>query len=236
MYLLINSEDRTNSSDRTTNFTIQLANTIKAVTALKLKSIGINHKIYNVSSETLNNKFVFTEIMQDSSLVHHSITLNDGHYTSSKLASELESRLNSIGTYIYSVDYSEITYKYIISSTGDFTITINGLSRFMGYSNTNTSSSHHTGDGIAKFDDQSFYYMDLSCFPKPIVSTSDIRTTFILPNTEMASEYSGLPNIVQSISATDVQLFTVYLKNKDGTELNLRGAEWWCMLELIASN
>ena len=236
MYLLINSEDRTNTSDRTSNYTIQLANTIKSVTGVKLKSVGINHKIYNVSSESINNMFSFTEIAPDGSVTHHSITLDDGHYTSANLAIELENKLNSVATYIYSVEYSEITYKYTISSTGNFTININGLARFMGFNSPTVSNNTQTADGVAKFDDQSFYYMDLSCFSKPVVSTMDVRTTFILPNIEMASEYSGLPNIVQIISATDIQLFTVYLKNKDGTELNLRGAEWWCLLELITPN
>jgi len=235
MYLLINSEDRTNTADRTTNFAIQLSNAIKSVTAVKLKSVGINHKIYNVSSDSVNNIFSFNETMSDGSTLHHSITLNDGHYSSAILATELESKVNAVSTYIYSIEYSEITYKYTMTATGHFNINLNGLSRFMGFNNPTTANNVHTSDGVAKFDDQTFYYMDLSCLAKPIISTADIRTTYVLPNVVMASEYSGLPNMVQNISATDIQLFYVNLKNKDGSELNLRGAEWWCLLELISS-
>ena len=233
MYLLLDSRDRTNVSDSTSNFTINLSNVIKNITAVKLKQIGFNHKIYNVSNEYSNNVFMFQEMIPETVTRPISILIPDGHYSALELAKVLENLMNANSQYIYTVSYSKNTFKYTIDSTIPFHIWVNEASTYMGYTTAQFAQQSQAGDSICKIDDIEYMFLDISCLPKSLISSNDVRTTFLIPNVEQASEYSGLPNQVINISSTDIQYFTVYLKNRDGTQVDLHGAEFSVLLEFI---
>ena len=235
MYLLLDSRDRTNIVDSTTNFTINLSNTIKSVTAVKLKQTGFNHKIYNVSLEYNNSVFQFQEMIMGTVTRPISILLPDGHYTAEQLAVTLENLMNANSQYIYAITYSKNTFKFTISSTVSFYIWVNELSIYMGFTVTANDQLIQTGDSICKIDDVKCMFMDISCLPKPITCSNDVKSTFIIPNIELASEYSGLPNQVINITSTDIQHFTVFLKNRDGSQVDLHQSEFWILLELLQS-
>ena len=231
MYLLIDSRDRTNPDDPTSNFTINLSNIIKSVSTVKLKQIGFNHKIYNVSAEYSNSMFQFQETIGETVTRPMSILIPDGHYSAVELAKVLENLINEVSDYIYTVSYSKNTFKYTISSTIPFHIWVNESSKYMGFTNPQITEQTHTGDSICKIDDVEYMYLDISCLSKSIYATNDLKTSFIIPNVEQASEYSGLPNQVININPTDIQYFTVYLKNRDGTQVDLHGADFCILLE-----
>ena len=233
-YLIIDTRDRTNSTDSTSNFTIRLPNILQNVNYVKLKQVIMNHRIYNVSAEYKNNIFSYSE----GSPISFSII--DGFYTPQQLATHIQNGMNntSVRSNIYSVVYSETTFKYTITSTNNFSVTQTELSSLMGITQTTDNTlSIVTSDSVVLFDDPSYLLLDLNCFPMNTITTKNISTCFILPSNGSVEEYNGLMNQCMSFtSPINVQTFNVVLKNPDGSVVNLNGTNWIIVLEYSLSN
>lgn len=237
-YLLIDSRDRTSSSDTASNFKISLQSQIQGITSVKLKRFIMNHKIYNVSTEYSNSTFLFNEF---GTLI--TFTINNGYYTPDQLAIHIQNGLNAttIISSIYSVSYSSTTYKYTITSTGNFSLPISPLGSFIGFTTAMSTafvSLSLTGNSVQILTDPSYLYIDISCFGQSLYSSSSQRTTFIVSSMNSdESEYSGLPNqCLYFNTPIDIQSFTIFVKNRDGTQVQLNGTNFAMLLEFNLSD
>ena len=230
MYLLIDSRDRLYSTDTSSQFTIQLGNIIPQIKSVKLKRILMNHVIYNISSEYSNNSFIFYETSTNTT-----ITMTSGYYTPNQLALALKTLLNvnSPNFYTYDVVYSSITSKFTISCTNNFIVKVSSLGNVMGYTVQTSSTTSQISDSITTLNDPSYMYLDLSCFSSSSYTSSDIRTSFIISNNMDETEYNGLPNMCLNFTTpVDMRTFTVNLRNKDGSNVQMRGGNFAFLLEL----
>ena len=230
MLLLIDSRDRTDLTNSTSNFTIQLPNTLVNVTSCKLKQVGMNHKIYNISFEYSNNVFKYTELSDD-----YSLTIPDGFYSPQQLASVLKALLcyNSPNQWTYDVSYSQTSFRFSISCTSLFSLPMSSLGRYMGFVSDNIEGNELIAEALSKIDDPNYLFLDISFLPQNLMASNTIRTSFILSNDVFATEYSGLCNQCVSFSSQQqIKLFTVYLKNRDGTEAQLYGTDFYIILEI----
>ena len=232
LYLLINSADRLSGTP--SSFIMNLPNKISNVVAVKLKEVALNHKVFNISNEYNNSRVSIVEGM------HHLINFDipDGHYTENELCIVLQNLLisNSMFGFIYTVTYSPNTYSFTISSTGGFSLNSIGITSFLGFDTNNMTPGFnlsYTSTNVTQFNNYQYILADFSCFPQNMItSNASIKTTFKFSNVESQQEYSGLANQICTMSKTDVQYFTVNLKNADGSIINLRGNDWWCLLEI----
>jgi hypothetical protein len=230
MYLLIDSRDRLYSTDTASAFTIQLGNIIPQIKSVKLKRILMNHVIYNISSEYSNNSFIFYETSTNTT-----ITMTSGYYTPNQLSLALKTLLNanSPNSYTYDVVYSSITSKFTISCTNNFIVKVSSLGNVMGYTVQTSSTTSQISDSITTLNDPSYMYLDLSCFASSSYTSSDIRTSFIISNNMDETEYNGLPNMCLNFTTpVDMRTFTVNLRNKDGSNVQMRGGNFAFLLEL----
>ena len=230
MYLLIDSRDKLSSSDTSSKFTIRLNNLIPQVKNVKLKRVLMNHVLYNISSEYSNNTFVFYET------ANTTVTITSGYYTPNQLASSLQTLLNANSQhyYTYTVTYSSVTSMFTISCTNSFIVQVSSLGRVLGFTAATSSATSQVSDSVTTINDPLYMYLDLSCFSSSSSYTSsDIRTTFILTNHDDETEYNGLPNMCLTMSTpVDLQTFTVVLRNKDGSQVQMRGANFAFLLEI----
>ena len=233
LYLLINSSDRLSGSP--SNFVMNLPNKISNVVAVKLKEVALNHKVFNISNEYNNARVSISEGM------HNLVTfdLPDGHYTENELCTVLQDALtaNSLFSFVYTVTYSPNTYSFTISSTGNFQLMgYAGIFTYLGFDFSNITPGFnltYTTTNVSQFNNYPYILADFSCFPQNMITSNpSVKSTFKFSNVESQQEYNGLANQICSMAATDVQYFTVNLKNPDGTNVNLRGNDWWCLLEI----
>jgi hypothetical protein len=214
MLLLIDSRDKSNSTDSNANFTINLQNQISNVNGIKLKKTMMNHIIYNISSEYNNNLFEFTELGTD---IQFQIT--SGYYTPSQLCTHMTTALNSetLNAYIYSVTYSSVTYKFTISATSNFDLPVSTLGDYMGFASALSGASSYTSD-ISNITDPNYLYLSLQFIPQTGVSSSNIYYNFVISSDNEQSEYNGIPDYcVTFAQPQNIKTFTVTLKNRDGS-------------------
>jgi hypothetical protein len=161
--------------------------------------------------------------------------MTSGYYTPNQLAQALQTLLtaNSPNTYTYTVTYSSITSKFTISCTNNFIVQVSTLGRVMGYTVATSSGTSQTADSITTLNDPSYMYLDLSCFASTSYTSSDIRTSFFISNNVDETEYNGLPNMCLNLTTpVDIRLFTVNLRNRDGSNVNMRNCNFSFILEL----
>lgn len=117
--LPINSADRTNLADSTTNFTISLTKSLRNVTAIEVSNVVIPRTEANIN---INNNKLSGAVIVDGIKTAFAVTLNDGNYTGSTLATEVQTQLNASAVMmsyplVWSVSYSAMTQKMTISVT-----------------------------------------------------------------------------------------------------------------------
>lgn len=132
--ILVKSSDRTAISSSSSDFRIQLPETIPAG-CYRVDHIHMPHNIYNVTSS--NNK-VYCDLGD--------VTLTSGFYTSSTLATHLQTLLQVVDanfTVTYNTNQATFTIANSVSSfVLDFgTNTTNSARQLLGFSATDTASA-----------------------------------------------------------------------------------------------
>jgi len=230
VYLVVDSRDRLYQTDTPSSFNISLANQISNVTSVKLKSVAINHKPYNVSAEYQNTTFTYQEGTQTASF-----DLTEGFYTPEQLRVAMGYALNrtSPSHFMYVVLYSETTSKFTIEGSSNFSIVPSSLARVMGFTQTTSANRVQVSDSIISFDNPDYLLLDIQYFPQAVTTSNNMYGSFIINSDAEQFEYKGLINQCQTFgSPMNIKTFIVYLKNRDGSEVNMRGAEWYAILEL----
>jgi hypothetical protein len=189
----------------------------------------MNHPIYNISSEYQNNVFTYTESSNITFLI------SDGFYTPQQLAQHLQNGLNATSTnsYNYSVLYSDINYKFSINCSSSFSLPVSALGQVLGFTLATGTGTTQLSDSITLLNDPQYMLLDISFVGATMTTTASQKTSFILTNNRESEEYNGLPNQCQVFGQPiQIQQFTVFLKNRDGTRVNMNGCNFAVLLEL----
>lgn len=233
MLLLIDSRDKTITTDSNSNFTINLNNQINNITSIKLKKTMMNHIIHNISSEYENNEFTFTELGDDITFL-----ISNGYYTPSQLCTHITTGMNAetLNGYIYSCTYNAIQSTFTITCTDNFNLPVSTLGTYMGFSTAQVMSNSYTSNN-SNINDPLYCYLNVSFFPQTGVSSSNNYYNFIISNNSEESEYNGL--VDQCFTFTqpfNIKTFTVTLKNRNNTLVELNGTNYAFVLELNTLN
>jgi hypothetical protein len=89
--IYVNSTDRTNLSDPTTNFSVSLRKSLYNISSVSLSDIVIPRTDTDIN---VNNNIISGAIIQDGVRLPFSIVIGNGGYTNMELAAELETKFN----------------------------------------------------------------------------------------------------------------------------------------------
>lgn len=164
----------------------------------RLLEFSFSNNLYNVNNN--NNKVYVAE-----GVTNHTITLTNGYYTFSELATLLQTEMNDLFSDTISVTYNDNTNKLTISSTGTFgfkfaTNTLNSARHLLGFNEVDQSlASSQTSDipMDINYYKHIFIEFDSSSNKQKILSSlNNFPPTFIIKYS--SNDYGGLFQYVQS--------------------------------------
>jgi hypothetical protein len=254
---LVQSRDR-DSGGSSNSFTVTLGkNALENIKSVRLLEASIPNTFYNIRNH-VNNRFAFRRSGTD-----YLASLDSGYYDLTALKSALATAMNAQDSNSYAITSSATTGKITIAGTGAFNVNfstntvnmpphpITGLAGTAaqycyletGFSNTSDTSAATsvTSPNIPQLQFPDQIYIEIKEFG-PIERTSifNDKPTFIIP-VEASSEeiiyYKAkdhfdqvvlLDNTSNLISNLSIRLF-----GRNNETLDLNGAEWSCILEIV---
>lgn len=157
--VFITSQDRENGT--ISSCSVNLKNAVLAPKAYAVESVQMFNAQYTINNN--NNQFHF----RDSTNTAHTITLTNGNYTGSSLATLITNAMNTADTSsgdTYTVSFSSVTGKITIANdTSNFQLTFGNVTSrsvasTIGFNNTNlTGSQSYTGQNLIKLSSK--YYI-----------------------------------------------------------------------------
>lgn len=234
-YLLINSQLR--SSGNTSNYNININDSIQSFRTCKICALNIPISIYNIT--TLNNHL----IMVDSLNNEYNIFIDPGNYSMDNLIIELQNKINNTFIENIIITYNETTFKLTFTTLINtfyfkwFT-TNNSLNKVLGYDNINTTLSlSTTSTYVADLSLPGGFIISINKFPNNVVTTNGISGTFYISINQNGSYINYHYDSSQfrnesNYNITNLQNMNVKLINVlDGSILDINNAEWSFLLE-----
>jgi len=151
-FITISSSAR--DSGNRNNFKIKFTNPIESIHGVKISKVMVPNTWYVIMSG-INDKIYFTET------TNWTATLTEGYYTTTTLATEIQTQMNSAYTTDnnFSCSFSTTTYKYTIShSATNFSLTFGtnttaSSAKTLGFEASDTSSTtSHEADNIVNLN------------------------------------------------------------------------------------
>jgi hypothetical protein len=253
---LIQSRDR-DSGGTSNSFTVTLGkNALENVKAVRLLEASIPNTFYNIRNH-VNNRFAFRRSGTD-----YLASLDSGHYDLTALKSSLATAMTAQDANNYAITSSDTTGLITITGTGAFNVNfstntvvmpphpITGLagtaSQYCyletGFSNTSDTSAATSVVSPyvpqLQFPDQ--IYIEVKEFgPVERTSIFNDKPTFIIP-VEASSEeiiyYKAKDHFDQIVlldTSNLISKLSIRLFGRNNETLELNGAEWSCILEII---
>lgn len=236
-YLKINSSDRENYSNSSTDFYITLSRPLRGMYRLVSSNIPVSH--YNIGSN--NNNIHFYE---DSS--SKTATLTNGIYSASELAALVKTSMDSKsgGHNTYTVNLNSNTQKLTISASNAFhfewgTYTTNSARKIMGFSENDTASGTSvTSDNIINMNPVLSYNITIENYDN--IESKSSSSTFLVPlfgnSTEICS-YEPMSSFEQTINIVNpTKTFHIQLRDDNNNLLDLNGLDYYFVIENIKGN
>jgi galactitol-specific phosphotransferase system IIB component len=174
--------------------------------------------------------------MTDRDGTQRTITLTNGNYTASSLASHLKDTINTVSTDVYDVSFSVTTGKITITNpSGNFSITfgtntINSIAHVLGFNNTNkTGSSSYTGDNVVRLNTK-YYKIYTNILDNNTYTANETSTCIaIVPNNVNFGDlicYS--PHLAKSfkVNSSEIASLDLYVKDDQNNIVELNGVDW----------
>lgn len=230
-HILINSRNRSNLSDDTNNFTINLQNTIYNVKSLSLKGLLIPNSIYNIDSNNNN--------LQWNQSGNFSYTIPSGFYTITTLLSTIQNGMNGVNSNSYVWSYNSTTLRVTATGTASFYLIFNVPNspwRELGFTNTTTTiSTSLTGVNSPNLLGNSNLYIKIDQCNNSNVSQNN-EFSFWIPiyvNNGSLNYVIGdiLPEQDVKVFNSTISSFNIKLFREDGLA-NLNGLDWSMYLEI----
>jgi hypothetical protein len=254
--LLIDSAQRMNMSESSTDFNVSLINSIK-VKNIKLKHICIPSVIYNITSSNNTIDFVINTTPLISIL---SLTMTPGKYTITSLLSALNTLLatniapygNMQVSYNTNTGYFTITFEPIPPLINQFALS-GSLPTALGFEFINYNPMIVNGSSTSTIfsplfiNSSEYFKLSLTYLDGSIlyINNSQVSTTFIIENNlNNEDDYMGKKICITNINddtgknnhyeeAVNMQNFKVTLRNQNNEIVNLNNSNWYCVLEVL---
>lgn len=241
IYTIINSKDRINTSDTSSDFEIAFNDLLATKQPKKVQIVNIKMPMtfYNVDS---NNERIY---WTDSTSVNITSTITNGTYTITELCSAIATKLNadkSVGdTNTYTCSVGTNTQRVNIQASGGsafglrFSITSQSLSGFLGYSATALSgSTSYTATNVYNLLKNKKYVYIQSNLPvkNSVILSTSAKPIFGIVPTSNFGEIVEVDNQFISHSLIPGRIttarFSIY--DEDSNAVNLKGNDWSMVL------
>ena len=236
--LFVDSRDA-NQSTSTSQFTIQLANSIP-VRSIELKEVSLATLPYTVCPRLGNDTLTFSE---DGGTTWLTCTLPPGYYTQNTLCSHLNNSMqnasNTSQRYASSVD--DTTHQTTINniSAGNIKVKAQSLGLTLGFLSDSTSASTIVSDSQNKIGDPDYMFLNIDVLPQ--VNETANKTpksfTFALGNalgtqTRIDNRNGLLEQNIQCTQDFKLQKFNVSLVDRQGNIIDMGALNWYFRLDL----
>lgn len=233
--LLIDSRDRDNTSDPTHNFTVDLKQTgevYQGYTSISLLSCNMPQAWYNVESGVND-----TVTIDDGT--EYSATLTPGNYTFDVLGTELQTKLNALGSSItFTVTADSLTGTYQIDGDSSFELKLaasDSAWNVLGFKREDRSTAtSHTSDYVVSLQER-YVGIRIRELGSRLVHRPDLSgfATFWMPCVQNAfdiSVHTPSPSQLLRYHVQNVSKLSIEVVDRTGALLDLHGAQWGMVL------
>lgn len=245
--LVINSQDRTSGSTSSANFLIRPSHAIDLTpyNKISLKYAHIYGSIYNINDS--NNTIDLYE-----SKTETKVSLVNGFYTGTSLASHLKTRLDakSTASNTFTCTYNTSTKKMTITAdTANFQLLFStGTNKAtspwkeLGFSSTGlvgidtTDAKTCTSNQMINTTKPNMLYITINEFKREVMNTGSQYFTFVIPNNSVDAsliEFKSNEFFEQEIDITGDRRrlceMTISMRERNNDVVELNGTEW-CMI------
>ena len=233
--LLVNSKDRTALSNSSSDFQIAFNRSFNNVRSIKLLSYEIANTIYNVNN--YNNS---VRLVENGSTIN--LTLTNGSYTASELATHLQTIMNSatLNGVTYTVSYNSTLFKYVIVADMftfkfDFT-TNNNAYLLLGYpKEISAEASTLTSPNAIRLD-ISCALLEMDISNNIDTSTPALNCSWLLELPSSGGVHSKYIKTTYEnnlpVSASTIRDMSLRIKNSDNQTLDFNGSNTIFLFEL----
>jgi len=235
--VIINSANRTDLADLTSDFTYALDKQVSKVVAIEVVSVQIPFSYYAING-TNDQLSSFAGL---ATLIH-------GNYTSASFAAMVEAQLNLLAAG-HTVTYSSVTGRITVANAGNTRIIVSGVNDaapLLGFTVSSALAASVTGDSTAVFTGPNYLVIKSLALTRynstPAVTAADLASTtifhtvpvnvnagaIIIDTPESNSSMSPL-NFPDNFNEIDLQL-----EDDQGNQLDLNGANWSMQLLMHA--
>lgn len=253
--LIVRSIDREsgNSSDYRLEFKQSIFALRNENVTLQLKEISIPNTFYTITTG-------YNDVIDFNLGGVLSATISPGAYTSTSLATELETVMNAASAGGFTVTYSIYTFKYTIANVGAFTLLFStgtnttthsrSLWKILGFTDTNglnavdtTSGTSATATSIVNVNTPQSFNIRISgnggTYSGMTNARSVMYTSIAIPITSQSEGFStmmhyALGQVIRTHQKA-ISHLQISVVDDDGAVISLNGGEWFMVFEVINS-
>ena len=226
-YRHLKIDSRNRDSGTATDFRVKLPRSLHKGQCFELVCAHIPQTFHNIDST--NNSFSFVE-----GSTTQTATLTPGYYTNETIATELQTQMNAVGSYTYTVTLLENTQTLRIYSNG--ALQVIGSDSPLGFTTTTGFSTTNFGNEPVNLEKNQSLLIDLN----NIVEIEGINygCTFAVPSdVDVLQVLDWRPGegYRQHVHIThDTKVLHLRLKDINNKTLDLHGSNWFIILKHIA--
>ena len=244
--LFIDSSQRPNLSEQSTNFNITLSPEIKRVKQVILQSIYLPLTWYNISQVYDNNTIIINVGTSNVSL-----TLTNGMYqTIQDLVNEIQTLIQTQRSTL-TATISKYSGLVVIQDTAttptDFSLVFTGALGMIGFTSGQTLSGEYsyTSLNVPSLIYNSYFMLKLGFLTSQtkLINNDQLNVSYIIPYGDLSQYNIGQLIELTSIasdnwlidldSCIDLNQFNIQLFDQYQNIINLNGTDWICKIKLI---
>jgi len=242
--LIVDSRDRNSGSTSSTNFTVNLKETLSDTCRVELDFPLIPATYYTVNST--NNLIVFND-----GSTNQTATISSGNYSANALASAIQTAMQTLITAesdgnTVTVSYSSTTFAFTFAITpGTLSLKFsqaNTMWQLLGFTNADTSSvASVTGSNVVSMERPDLLVISIQELDIQIYKGStSINGTFVIRfDSPAATVNVWEPQkvvAVQYYEPKTLNKLTINLTDITGTNVSLNGADWIFIMRIFRKN
>jgi hypothetical protein len=242
IWVYVDSNQRTSGTNE--NFSITLTTPISRVRRVRITDIQIPRTYYTIGANNNQLNFNITDAVNPLIIFPYSVFIDPGNYTSTELATEIGSKMNTAVNYGFIITYNAKTLKYNWSTTPPFplppptfTILASGtISHFIGITADNTGFTIDS-QGAIDIGGPNYFFIksDQLLRPKIYKPVDNIITDNILYKVPIAAGESGSIITDKNIETDFALKYGIHqtfetidfkLEDPDGNTVDLNQTNW----------
>jgi hypothetical protein len=241
----LSSYDSLLSTDTPANCHLKIQGiALQGVEKITLVQFLIPNVLYNVLTG------VNDRVCWNRSSTNYNFQIPAGQYSITSLLSAIQTGMNAADSNSYTLTYSSSSFLVTVAGTGAFTLNWSsnpqastGCYQQLGFMKTDTSSAtSQTGSNVVDLSIPEFIFMDLNELPGFIGTSSasgiSNKNNFIIPlyqsggNLVFVSEQENIHEEIRFNTPINISSLTIQLRDKNGSLIDTKGANWHAILEM----